>query len=336
MATPRHGLTRALAVAAGVTVLSCPVLLASAADKVAFTVTDPRISTTTGLARDTDSHLYWTVNHTGSQGTVYGLDAKGRVQGVFGFRDTPKGVEALAVHDNRIYVGDIGDPGSSRTMVSVYFFDDPRPDNTTRPYRSYDFRYPDGAHDAATLLVDRDGRLYLVTKGAKAGIYAAPAQPTRKGVNALERVADAPAYVTDGVFLPDGRIVLRTYVSVLVLDGSSYKTVARAAAPAQKQGESVAVALNGKSLLLGSEGKSAPVLQVSVPTSLGAVPTAGGKPPATAGAGASAGSDSSDEDLPTDDSETGSTSRTGTVLALSLAALVAVVAGVVAGAARRR
>ena len=113
-------------------------------------------------------------------------------------------------------------------------------------YKAYDFSYPDGPHDAETLLVDGDGRLFIVTKGAEGGIYAAPSSPSRQGVNELERVGDAPAFVTDGTVLPDGRFALRTYVSVEIVDPDSYEVVARAATPAQKQGESITTTFDGK------------------------------------------------------------------------------------------
>ena len=137
-------------------------------------------------------------------------------------------------------------------------------------------------HDAETLLVDGDGRLFIVTKGAKGGIYAAPSSPSRQGVNELERVGDAPAFVTDGTVLPDGRFALRTYVSVEIVDPDSYEVVARAATPAQKQGESITTTFDGKALLIGSEGKRSKVLRIDIPTGLGAAPTSSASAPATA------------------------------------------------------
>jgi hypothetical protein len=318
--------------------LLAPAGLAEAKNDQGFTIRDLRVRKSSGLARDVDARLYWTVNDSGAEGTVYGLDPEGNVQGILGFRAKPEDVEAVAMHDRRLYVADIGDHKRQRRMITVYYFDRPRPDNRTVPYRAYDFSYPDGPHDAETLLVDRRGRLYVVTKERKGGIYVAPRRPSRSGVNQLRRVADAPAYVTDGVFLPkDNRIALRTYVSVLVLDGRSYRTVARAATPWQKRGESIAVGLTGSSLLLGSEGARSAVLQVPVPNRLASVPVAGNAPPASPRPTPSASESAApDEPADTADEDPGTpVSRTGTLLALTLAAFVALVAGVVVAAHRR-
>jgi hypothetical protein len=327
---------RRRAVAAGLTavVLALAPQLARAADTVAFTIADPRVTESSGLARDTARQAYWTVNDSGDSGRVFAVDSSGKTLGTASFRAAPVDVEALAMHDRRLYVADIGDNTAKRQSVTVYFFDNLTPGNGTATYMAYDFAYPDGAHDAETLLVDPAGRLYVVTKEAKGGIYAAPTAPSRTAVNRLEKVGDAPAYVTDGVVLPDGRIALRTYVSVEILDPTSYQVVARASAPLQPQGESIAVDLAGDGLLLGSEGKGSAVYAVRVPDALGAVPSASASPPA---ASASA---TADADPGGDTQDPGGTSDTslpdGTLGAVGLAALVAVVAGVVVGLARSR
>ncbi len=149
--------------------------------------------------------------------------------------------------DNRLLLADIGDNRARRDFITVYAIDDPEPNDDTRTYRAYDFAYPDGAHDAEAMLVNGRGRFYFVTKEARAGIYRAPANPSRQGVNRLTRVGEAPAFVTDGTFLPDGdQIALRTYVSVEMLDADSYKVVAQAPIPLQPQGESITMDLDGR------------------------------------------------------------------------------------------
>jgi hypothetical protein len=132
------------------------------------------------------------------------------------------------MHEGRLYVADIGDNGADRDVITVYYFDDARAADQTASYRSWEFRYPDGAHDAETLLVNQEGRLFIVTKGAPGAVYAAPISPKRTAVNELERVGEAPAAVTDGTFLPGGnRIALLTYFGrIEVLDASDYRKVA--------------------------------------------------------------------------------------------------------------
>lgn len=337
--------------------LSWSEALPAAADTVEFTITDSRITESSGLATDASNERYWTVNDSGDAGMAYALDADGDVQGTLEFRVEPVDVEAVAFHEGRLYVADIGDNRERRDLVTVYVFDDAEPSDQPVVYKAYDFSYPDGAHDAETLLVDGDGRLYIVTKGATGGVYAAPASPERQGVNELERVGDAPAYVTDGTVLEDGRIVLRTYVSVEVLDPSSYKVTARAATPTQKQGESITTTIDGSSLLVGSEGKRSKVLRVDVPSTLDEAPKPSSDPPKTTSASptstpkatatakptakpttsASPGSGegpAAADDLP-DEADASRTDRTGTLAALGLAAAVAVVAAGVVIAVRR-
>ncbi|HEU5486432.1 MAG TPA: hypothetical protein VFU98_16095 [Microlunatus sp.] len=255
--------------------------LPAAAETVEFRIGDSRITESSGLATDAANDRYWTVNDSGDSGIAYALDDGGDVTGTLEFRAEPVDVEAVAFHDGRLYVADIGDNRERRELVSVYFFDDAEPAEQPVVFKAYDFAYPDGPHDAETLLVDGDGRLFIVTKGATAGIYAAPSDPQRQGVNRLERVADAPPYVTDGTVLPDGGLALRTYVSVEILDPRTYEVTARAATPVQRQGESITTTLDGKALLIGSEGKRSEVLRIDIPTSLGEAPSASAEPPAT-------------------------------------------------------
>lgn len=305
--------------------------LASAADKVAFTMRDDRITESSALASDTSGQLYWTANDSGSTGVVYGVGPNGKVRGTLRYRAPVTDVEALAVHENRLYVADIGDNTGSRSMVSVYYFLNPRANGLTVTYNAYDFRYPDGAHDAETLLVDGAGRLYIVTKGAEGGIYAAPTKPSRDGVNELQKVGKAPGLVTDGVFLPGGRqIALLTYSSVVVLDAGTYKQVATATIPAQRQAESLAVDLGGTGLLVGSEGKNSKVYAMAVPGA--ASPSTNPSATSSATASAEASTDSSDEDV---DATPASSNRRGTYLAVGLAGLVALVAGIVVALARK-
>ena len=191
--TVRRCATAALAVALTSTLLGWSVALPAAADTVEFTIADPDITESSGLATDADAERYWTVNDSGDAGIAYALDDQGETQGTLEFRVEPVDVEAVAFHEGRLYVADIGDNRSRRDTVTVYFFDDAAPATEPVVYKAYDFSYPDGPHDAETLLVDGDGRLFIVTKGAEGGIYAAPSSPSRQGVNELERVGDAPA-----------------------------------------------------------------------------------------------------------------------------------------------
>lgn len=326
----------ALAVACACLLAALFPVAAEAKGDVAFTISDSRITESSGLATDSGSGIYWTVNDSGAQGVAYGLSPEGKVKGTVTFQADVVDVEAVAFADGRLYLADIGDNKANRDFVTVYTFDQPAAGDQNRQYRSYDFSYPDGPHDAEALLVDPSGRLFLVTKGAKGGIYAAPAQLSRQETNRLTRVGDAPAFVTDGVFLPGGKsIALRGYLAVQVLDARSYQTTARAQLPSQPQGESITVDLDGQHLLVGSEGKNSTVLRVGIPDTMDTIPTAEASAPAqppeaivtprsTTGA-----DDPGQEGQPQYDNEsdTEGRSRAGTWAVLGIAAVVALAAG---------
>jgi hypothetical protein len=286
---------------------------------VAFTIKDPRIVSAPGLAGDMDAELYWTANRTGEQGLVYGITGTGTVRGTFNYRARPVDVQGLAVVGSTLYVGDIGDRNRSRSFVTVYLFDNPRPSGLTVTYRAYDFGFPDGPRNAETLLVSEAGRILFVTKDNSEGtIYAAPSSPSRSGTNRLTKVGNAPANVTDGVFLPGSeQFVLRTSTAVYLVDAASYRTLATVKLASQPPGNAVAVSLDGESLLLGSTGKNATVYSIPIPTA-SVTPTATPSP-----------------EPEEEESDTALSGR-GTLLALGLAAVVAVVAGIVVGVIRDR
>jgi hypothetical protein len=298
--------------------------VAGAEDTVAFTIKDSRITESSGLAVDPAGNLYWTVNDSGDRGVAYGIGLDGSVQGTLNFRAEPKDVEAAAVHEDQLYVADIGDNSVERDSVRVYHFRNPRANGLTVTYYAYDFRYPDGPHNAETLLVNESGRLFIVTKGPKGAIYQAPAEPDRHEINDLEKVGSAPSNVTDGTFLPGGdRIALLTYSSVEVIDATSYEVVASAPIPDQPQAESLTLSLDQNSLLVGSEGKRSKVYSVPVPSEANTTPTPG----ASTDPGA-------ESDVPEDGANSGQ-SRRGTLLALGLAGFVALVAGTVVALVRK-
>lgn len=296
---------------------------AAAADTVAFTIADSRITESSGLARDTGANLYWTVNDSGDEGMAYGMTPDGKVKGTLEFRVAPVDVEAVVMSAQRLYIGDIGDNNRDRREVTVFYFDNPAADDSTVTYRSWDLRYGDGKHDAETLLVSSDGEMFVVTKGSTGAVYAAPSKPRTVGVNELTKVGSAPAMVTDGVFLPgDARIALLTYSEVQVLDAKTYAKIASAEIPPQQQAESLSLSLDGTSLLVGSEGASSKVYEMAIP----------GEPPSTPGAGLDpANPDGNADSDPSADSR----GRRGTFLALGLAAFAALLAGLVVAVVRK-
>ena len=295
---------------------------AAAEDTVAFTIKDARITESSGLAADPAGNIYWTVNDSGDRGVAYGIGLDGEVQGTLNFRAQPFDVEAVAVHEDRLYVADIGDNDRQRDFVRVFFFDNPRANGLTVTYHAYDFSYPDEPQNAETLLVSDSGRLFIVTKGQDAAVYAAPRKLDRQGINELKRVGSAPSGVTDGTFLPGGdKIALLTPTTVSVIDANTYQVLVSSPIPLQPQAESLTLSLDQRSLLVGSEGKSSKVYTIPVPSQTTPTPTPSEDPAA-------------ETDVP-DDRSGAIQNQKGTLLAIGLAGFVALVAGTVVALVRK-
>jgi hypothetical protein len=226
---------------------------------------DPAVVESSGLVvRD---GLFATVNDSGDSGRIFTADASGRTVGVTSWPGEPVDDESLApAGDGEVWVGDTGGNTRSRSTIVVRRVPFGRGDRTANP-PAYSLVYPDGPHDAETLLADpRTGRLYVVSKDVFGGtMYAAPAHLVAGRPNRLRAVADGMGYATDGAFFPDGRsLVLRDYTGATVWTWPGLRRLGSWALPEQRQGEGIAVAEDG-SVHLSSEGRFTPVLTVHLP-----------------------------------------------------------------------
>ena len=184
----------------------------------------PQMTEASGLAlnRRVPGRL-WTHNDSG-QPVLFALDSRGAVTGQLRVSGAKvEDWEAVAVGPcgggSCIYIGDIGDNEAKRRGIVVYRVPEPEgASGTAAVADTLRATYPDGAHDAETLLV-AGGRLYVVTKGetGPVGLYRFPASLQSGTVMKLERVgeqslkADADSRITDGSVSPDDQwIVLRS------------------------------------------------------------------------------------------------------------------------------
>jgi hypothetical protein len=249
-------------------------------DKVAFTIKDPRITESSGLAASArHPGVVYTHNDSGGVPKIYALGPDGAVKAVLtvagaGARDW----EAIALgKDGRgrpsIFVADIGDNlGGAWPYVTVYRIPEPA-QLRSQALRATAFRikYEDGPRNAETLMINpKTNRLYIASKLFGGKIYEAPAHLRTSGSNVMRKLGDAPAMATDGAFSPDGRTcVIRTYFGARVYSvdakGRPAKTLKSIDMPLQAQGESVTYTADGRSLLVGSEGKNQPVYQLPLP-----------------------------------------------------------------------
>jgi hypothetical protein len=234
--------------------------------RVAATFRDDRIAESSGLA--VRGGVVLTVNDSGDGPYVYEVDPRtGRTTRVVTYDDEdPDDVEALAPGgDGALWVGDIGDNRRWRDSIRVHRLVLGSGGGLFSA-SAFDLVYPDGPHDAETLLVrPRTGRLLVVTKSWVSGgvVYEAPRHLRTGETHRLRRVATVPGLITDGAFLPAGdRVLLRTYGTAGLYTYPGFKRLAEVELPWQDQGEGIAV--EGRSVYLSSEGESSEVLAVDL------------------------------------------------------------------------
>jgi hypothetical protein len=246
-----------------------------------FRIADDDIFESSGLVDR--GRTVFTVNDSGDDAVVYAVDPRtGETTARITYADSVEDVEALAPGRGRsLWAGDIGDNRQRRDDIAVYRV---RPGDRHAP--RFTLRYPDGSHDAETLLVHpRTGRIFVVSKSVFGGtVYVAPRPLSEVGTNHLRVFAHVGGLVTDGSFFPDGRhVVLRTYGTASVYTFPAFSLTGTVRLPAQPQGEGISVSTTGR-VLVSSEGVHTDVLRVTLPRSLTAtarVSRPSGPPPST-------------------------------------------------------
>ncbi|MFI7501440.1 WD40 repeat domain-containing protein [Streptomyces sp. NPDC049687] len=300
---------------------------ASAADgkgDEGFTIEDPRITESSGLAASRrHPGIYWTHNDSDDGPYLYAVDsATGRTVARLTLTGigTPRDVEAISIGpDNQIYVGDIGDNlGGNWPYVWIYRLPEPKTlEDATVRATQYVVTYSDGARDAESLVVHpKTGRVYIIDKNEDGGhLYEGPATLSTSGKNVFKPVAAVDLWATDAAFSPDGtRLAVRGYFGGISYDWNdgAVKREGRLDVPLQRQGESLSYSPDGSKLMYGSEGAGSDVVAEDAP--------AGSSSKSPAGKGSSEGSSSD---------ASGSSAATGNVGlgALAVAAVAAALFG---------
>ena len=173
-------------------------------------IADPSITESSGLvASRTSPGAYWTHNDDGP--FIYAFDTRGETFGTFRVTGaTNRDWEDIAAGPgpqrdrSYLYIGDIGDNSIARSDIVVYRLPEPqlkpadknstreRP-GTTEPAEAIRLIYPDGKHDAETLLVHPStGNIYIVTKVVFENpvVYEAPAPLTSGQTITLKRIGE--------------------------------------------------------------------------------------------------------------------------------------------------
>lgn len=231
--------------------------------------------------------IWWVHNDSGDTARVFALDATGTLRGTFEFGSTTAiDWEDVAVvpgptpQSGVMYAADIGDNASSRAEIQVYRVAEPdvpltgvAPTTTLNGVETLHLTYPDGVHDAETLIVDPlFGDLVIVAKSLAGGtqnVYQAPANLAAGSTTMLTKVGQLALgsglsnAVTSGDVTADGTaVVIRTYGNVMVFNRPATQklwtafggTACNAPLPSEIQGEAVGFRSDGKALATVSEG----------------------------------------------------------------------------------
>jgi hypothetical protein len=227
--------------------------------------------------------VLWTHNDSGDRPRVFALRADGTLLASI---DVP-GAEAVDWEDlslaaGRLYLADIGDNQAARASVDVYRVPEPRvlggapAPTVTASAARLRLRYPDGAHDAETLLVEpRTGELAIVTKALSgdSGVYVAR-RPRAGATTTLRHVTDLAlglgGLATGGDVSADGRVVaVRTYGGVVAWAKRPGATLAatlrrrpcdaRVSLLDEGQGEALGLSRGGRAFVTVPEGGGAAI-----------------------------------------------------------------------------
>lgn len=240
----------------------------------------PELNETSGVvASRRNPGVYFVHNDSGDSARFFAINLTGAVLGEYRLA----GVTAVDWEDIAripcgasacVVLGDVGDNGRVRASVALYRVEEPAappstPGPVTVPFTVLRFRYPDGAHNAETLVGDpATGELYVVTKvdQGRVTVYRAPREDN--GVATRVGEMDLPAsagQLTAGDVRDDGQaLLLRTYARVLRYDrpaGAGFEGIFAGVPTAlpsriEPQGEAVAWTHDGDGYLTISEGTS--------------------------------------------------------------------------------
>lgn len=262
---------------------------------------DDAVDESSGVAASrVNRGLYWTHNDSGDGPFLYAFDRAGRKRGVW----RVAGAEADDWEDMAagpgpeagrayLYVGDIGDNDYARPSVTIYRVPEPsvtdqdaqsnkKQPRATATAEAIRLKYPDGSHDAETLLVHpKTGDLYIVVKAIDptAGVYKLSAPFDASKTHTLARVGEVRApgaafggFFTGGAISPDGtRLVLCDYLQAYELtppagsdnfDSIWKQPVLVISIGERRQGEAITYGPDGQTIFATNEGRRAALVEV--------------------------------------------------------------------------
>ena len=242
------------------------------------------INESSGLAASSlNAGVYWVHNDSGDAARAFAVSSEGKLLTTLSF-DTamPSDIEDMAIEDESpqrsfLYFGDIGDNGLVRKALTIHRVAEPKVGQAaiTTPSEKMTFVYPDGAHNAETLLFDpltKDLLVATKVEGGPSAIHRIGAFSAGQTVT-TEKIAEvAIDLATGGEISRDGRIIgIRNYSPNaflwIRLPGESLAAAlarppCKAPLANELQGESLAFQPGNAGFVTISEGKN-PELHVT-------------------------------------------------------------------------
>lgn len=173
---------------------------------------------------------YWVHNDSGNSPNLFMLDSLGNLVATYrvtsGNRDWEDIACVINPNDGKsyIYIGDIGDNNAIRPNIKVIEIEEPKITNfdfsiinDLQHKRDIFFKYPDGAKDAESLIIDPISMdLFVISKREGFSRVFTSKYPYSKEIIELEHIATLPFNTaTAGDISSDGKeIIVRNYIRV--------------------------------------------------------------------------------------------------------------------------
>jgi hypothetical protein len=173
------------------------------------TVQSSDIVEASGLAASRKNpYVLWTHNDKGGSARLFAMNTDGTHLGIYYLSGASnRDWEDIAVGPgpvdglHYIYVGDIGDNNASYASITIYRVPEPQVDSEQSPVvvvltgvESITLQYPDGAHNAETLMLDPLTKdIYIITKkDAYPRVYRAPYPQSTSATITMEYKCQLP------------------------------------------------------------------------------------------------------------------------------------------------
>lgn len=209
----------------------------------------------------------WVQQDRGNPTYVYLLKHDGTVtDSVFIDGASNQDWEDMALAGGQLYIADIGDNNAAYSQYRFYYFTEPAlGTRKVSSFKTINFKYPDGSHDAEAFLVDPGTKdIYIITKrDAKSKVYKLISPQSTTSLNEAVFVADLTFNgVVSAAISPDAKeIIIKTYTSLYYFTKEASQSIAVALAKqpsaldyqVELQGEAISFRVDNKGFYTLSE-----------------------------------------------------------------------------------